>query len=155
MNNLSDGPRGGTMCMGSGVLAIGDGAKTGPAATVSFSFCIEGLGYLYTGAATVMPLTAVATPQAALTKCLYLMVVDSALAVTSVKGREVLVADLVAGNDVLEWPEVPANKVAFGAVKIETGAVTFTPGTTAMDAASITETYYNIVGGAPCKPLQS
>jgi len=154
-NNLSDGPRGGTMCMGRVGLAIGDTTKTGPALVVAASYCIDGIGYITTAAATVKPLTAVATPQAALTKCLYLICVDASFNVTSVKGREVLVADLVAGNDVLEWPEVPVNKVAVGAVKVETGAVTFTPGTTALDAANITETYYNIVGGVPVKPLAS
>jgi len=144
------------MCFTKGALAIGDGAKTGVAVpTTVIDYAIDGIGYATTAAATNKPLSA-DTAQAALTKCLYLICVDADVAFTSVKGREVLVADLVAGNDVLEWPEVPANKVAIGAVKIETGAATtFTPGTTALDAANITDTYYNIVGGVPIKPLAS
>ena len=153
MNNLSDGARGGTMCFTKGALAIGDGAKTGVAVpTTVIHYAIDGIGYATTAAATNKPLTA-DTAQAADTTCLYLIMVDADGAFTSVKGRDALNDDLTATSDVVEWPEPSADKCCIGAVKIKTVAVTFTPGTTALDAAGITDTYYNIVGGVPIKPL--
>ena len=152
-NNLSDGARGGTMTVTKGALAIGDGAKTGVAVpTTVIHYGIDGIGYATTAAATNKPLTA-GRVQAADTTCLYLIMVDSSVAFTSVQGRETLNADLVALSDVVEWPEPSANKCCIGAVKIKTVAVTFTPGTTALAASGVTATYYNIVGGVPIKPL--
>jgi len=41
-------------------------------------------------------------------------------------------------------PYEPAGYVAIGAVKVVTAATTFTPGTTALDAANITFTFHNV-----------
>ncbi|MFA6271318.1 MAG: hypothetical protein WC657_09025 [Candidatus Paceibacterota bacterium] len=154
--NLNDNPRGGTMCITKAGLAIGDGAKTGPCIAspvgAGVDFAIDGRLYHKADAGTVLPLTA-ATAQAVSTSCLYLIQVDSSLAVTSVKGREVLTADITAGNDVLEWPEPAVDKCPIGAVRVDTdSAHTFTPGTTALDAAGITETYYDLMT-VPINPL--
>lgn len=154
--NFNDDFRGGTMCLSSAGLAIGDGAKTGPAIVspngAGIDYIIDGIFYHKADAATVLPLTA-ATAQAALTTCLYLMQVDSSGTVTSVKGTEVLTANLTNGVDVLRWPVPAAGKCPFGAVKVVTAAATtFTPGTTALDAAGITETYYNL-STVPVNPL--
>lgn len=155
MNNLSDDPRGGNICTVKAGLVIGDGAKTGPAIGTAIMYGIDGIGYTKAAAATVLPLS-VATVQAVSTKRLYLMVVDASGTVTSVAGRAVSTTALANGSDALEWPECPSDKAPFGAVKIETDSThTFTPGTTALDAAGITETYYDIVGGVPSKPLKS
>ena len=160
MNNLSDDPRNGTACLSRAGLAIGDGAKTGPAIVApngaGIDYCIKGLAYHKADAATVLPLTAAAAQDVS-TKCLYLIQINAAGTVSSVKGREVLTADLTAGNDVLEWP-MPSDdtQCPIGAVKIETAAATtFTAGTTALDAAGITETYYNICLGVPIEGLTS
>lgn len=42
-------------------------------------------------------------------------------------------------------PVEPDNFTAIGVVKIVTGATTFTPGTTALDAANVTATYYDVM----------
>ncbi len=137
-----------------------DGAKTG---TNSFAapngagidFAIDGIGYHKADAATVAPFTA-AVVQPALTKCLYLVQIDSAGAISTVKGTAVLTADLTAGNKVLQWPRPAANKCPVGAVKITLASTaTFTAGTTALDAANVTATYYDFVGGMPSAPLTS
>ncbi len=137
-----------------------DGAKTG---TNSFAapngagidFAIDGIGYHKADAATVAPFTAAAV-QPVLTKCLYLVQIDSAGAITTVKGTAVLTADLVAGNKVLQWPRPAANKCPVGAVKITLASTaTFTAGTTALDATNVTATYYDFVGGMPSAPLTS
>lgn len=158
MNITQAVPRGVTACFSRAGLAIGDGAKTGPAIVApngaGIDFAIDGIGYHKAEAATVLPLSA-GTVVPANSKCLFVIQVDSAGAVTSTQGPIVLTADLTAGKTVLHWPEPSDDKCPIGAVKIETGAVTFTPGTTALDAASITTTYYNFVGGMPQKPLAS
>ena len=154
--NLNDDPRGGTYCVSSAGLAIGDGAKTGPAIvgkdTLGLTYVIDGIVYYKDDAATVIPLTA-ATAQAASTSCLYLMQIDTAGTVTSVKGTEVLTAEITNGTEVLEWPTLAAGKCPIGAVRIDCDSThTFTPGTTALDAAGITETYYDLAT-VPVNPL--
>lgn len=143
-----------TMCHGKAAIAIGDGAKTGPAFVTTSLYSIDGITYSKTGAATVIPFTALGL-QAALTKCLYLAVIDSSGTVTFVKGTAVLTADLTAGTKVLKWPTVPAGLCPWGAVKITCASTaTFTPGTTALDAANVTATYYDLAT-IPTTPLTS
>lgn len=158
-NNTLEIPRGTTMCLTKAGLAIGDGAKTGPAIVspvgAGIDFVINGIAYHKADAATVLPLSA-ATVQATDTTCLYLMCVDSGGNVTSVQGTPVSTAALTAGTATLDIPEPTANTCPFGAVKIATAsAATFTPGTTALDAANITETYYDFAGGLPSRPFTS
>lgn len=151
-------PRGVTACFSRAGLAIGDGAKTGPAIVApngaGIDYAIAGVAFFKAEAATVLPLTAAAV-QAVDTTCIYLMQIDSAGTVTSVKSNEELNTALANGTRVLHYPEPAANKCPFGAVKIKTVAVTFTPGTTALDAAGITATYINFAGAMPQAPLTS
>jgi hypothetical protein len=159
--NLNDlGRQGATFCASKAGLAIGDGAKTGTnsfaaANGAGIDFCIDGIGYHKADAATVAPFTAAAV-QPVLTKCLYLVQIDSAGTITTVKGTAVLTADLTAGNKVLQWPQPAAGKCPVGAVKITLASTaTFTAGTTALDATNVTATYYDFVGGMPSAPLTS
>lgn len=151
-------PRGVTACFSKAGLALGDGAKTGVALVnptgTGIEFAIDGIAYTKADAATNLPLT-VDQVQAADTTCLYLIQVDSAGNVTSVQGESVLTADLTAGKTAVHFPEPADGKCPIGAVKIVTVAVTFTPGTTALDAAGVTETYYDFIGGMPQAPLTS
>lgn len=152
--NLNESAKGVTMCHSKADIAIGDGAKTGPAWVTTGKFSIDGITYSKTGAATVIPFTGLGI-QAVLTKCLYLCVIDTAGTVTFVKGTAVLSADLTNGVTVLKWPECPAGKCPWGAVKIACASTaTFTPGTTALDAANITATYYDLAT-VPTAPLTS
>jgi hypothetical protein len=156
MFNLNEGAKGGNFCMSKAALAIGDGSKLGVAiaSTVGagIDYCIDGILYNKADAATDLPLTAAAI-QPVLTKCIYLSVIDSAGAVTSVKGDAVLTAELTAGTRVLKWPECPAGKAPIGAVKMTLASTaTFTAGTTALDAANCTATYYNLFS-VPTAPL--
>jgi hypothetical protein len=157
-NNTLEIPRGATMALTKAGLAIGDGAKTGPAIVspvgAGLDFVINGIAYHKVDAATVLPLSATGV-QAADTTCMYLMCVNSSLAVTSVAGTAVSSAALAAGTATLDLPEPTAGTCPFGAVKIATTAVTFTPGTTALDASGIVETYYDFAGGLPSRPFTS
>lgn len=159
MNETSDVLRGPTACFSKAGLKIGDGSKLGTATAApngaGIDFCINGIAYHKAESNTDVPLIAAAV-QAVLTKCLYLIVIDSAGTITSVKGTAVLTADLSAGIKALQWPECPANKCPIGAVKIAlANAATFTPGTTALDATDVTATYYDFAGGMPTAPLTS
>lgn len=158
MDNFNNGAKGGNFCLSKAGLAIGDGAKTGVAFVApvgaGIDFCIDGILYNHGDAATNLPLTAAAA-QGLLTKCLYLIVVDYAGTVSSVKGTAVLTADLVAGTKVLQWPALPAGKAPVGAVKIAvTTTYNFTAGTTALDATGVTATYYDLFA-VPTAPLTS
>jgi hypothetical protein len=157
--NLNEETAGGTFCHSKAGLAIGDGAKTG---TNSFAapngagidFSIDGINYHKADAATVAPFTA-GTVQPVLTKCLYLVCIDSVNTITTVQGTPVLTADLTAGTKVLKWPAYPASKCVVGAVKITLASTaTFTPGTTALDATNVTATYYDLFN-IPAAPLTS
>lgn len=158
MDNFNNEGRGGNFCFSKAGLAIGDGAKTGIAlaSTVGTGtdFCIDGIMYNKADSATNVPLTAAAV-QPVLTKCLYLICINSSGTISSVKGDAVLTADLVAGTKVLKWPEPTANTAVIGAVKITLASTaTFTAGTTALDASNVTATYYDL-HSVPTAPLTS
>jgi len=157
MNDTMEVPRGFTGSFSRAGLAIGDGAKTGVAIAApngaGVDFAIDGIGYHKADVATNAPLTG--ATQADLTTCLYLVQVDSGGTLSFVKGDEELTADLTAGKRVLHWPEPASARCPVGAVKVLTVGATFIPGTTALDAAAVTETYYNFLGGMPTAPLTS
>lgn len=158
MNNLNNNSKGGTFCMSKAGLAIGDGAKTGIAlaSTVGTGtdFCIDGIMYNKADSATNVPLTAAAV-QPVLTKCLYLICINSSGTISSVKGTAVLTAALTAGTSVLQWPDLPTDVCPIGAVKITLASTaTFTAGTTALDATNVTATYYDLFN-VPTVPLTS
>lgn len=146
--NLNEEGKGGTFCMSKAGLAIGDGAKTGIALAsvvgTGTDFCIDGILYNKADSATNVPFTADVI-QPVLTKCLYLVSINSAGTIATTKGKAVLTADLVAGVAVLKWPDLPANSAPLGGVKIACAlAATFTAGTTALDATNVTATYYDL-----------
>ena len=76
-----------------------------------------------------------------------------ALRISAGVAVEVLNADLAAGTDVLEWPEVDEDVCPIGAVKVKCeSTATFTAGTTLFSAANVTDTYYNLFT-IPSAPL--
>jgi len=153
--NLNDNPRGGTMCLSKAGIGIGGtDAKTLSIAApngAGVDYAINGIVYHKADAADALAMTA-APVQADLTTCIYLVCLDSDGALSTVKGTAVLTADLTGGDAVLEWPEVPANKCAIGAVKIANSGGTFTAGTTALSAGTVTDTYYDFMC-VPVAPL--
>jgi len=154
MFTANDQIRGLTLHTGNSALALGNGSKLGVATVAATTFAINGIAYSRAAAATDRPLTA-DTAQGLLTKCLYLICSNSAGAITSVQGIAVPTLDIAAGNDVLQWPTPDSTTCVIGAVKIQTASTAnFTPGTTALDAANITATYYNLCS-IPAAPLTS
>lgn len=87
--------------------------------------------------------------------CLFMLVIDSAQAFSTVQGPIVTTADVTAGLHPLEWPPVPDDTAPVGAVRVDTNAsTTFVPGTTSLAAAGITDTYYDLAM-KPSKPITS
>jgi hypothetical protein len=154
--NLNNDPRGLTACLCKAGLALGDGAKTGTATAApngaGVDYCIKGIVYHLADAADNIPLTA-APAQGLLTSCLYAICIDADGTRLSVQGNPVLTADMVAGAAVLDWPLAPADYCVLGYVRVDTASTAnFTPGTTALDAANVTETYIDVFT-PPIEPL--
>jgi hypothetical protein len=146
-------------------IVIGDGAKTGVALAApngaGTDYGIDGFAYHKADAATNIPLTAVTTAQAADTTCAYLIQINAAGTVSSVKGDEVLntlVGTATAwGQQAVQIPGHAEDQCPLGAIIVTTTGVTFTPGTTALDAANVETDYVDFIGGLPGRPevLQS
>jgi len=155
MLNLNQSMRGGTCCLSKAGTAVG-GTSTlarlnDPTGAGYVTFAINGLVYTLVDADDNITLTG--DTQAADTTCLYLVCISTAGALTVVKGTEVSTANLAAGTVQLHWPEPTVNTCPVGAIRVETTAA-FIPGTTALDAGAVTDTYYDIFT-VPVAPLTS
>lgn len=144
-----------TACYSSAGLAEGTNAatiKTAAPNGAGIDFAIHGLAF-HKADTDNIAVTAHAA-QAADTKCLYLVQIDSAGTISTKKGDEVLTTEVAAGK-ALQWPDPDADKCPIGGYKVATVAVTYTNGTTDHSAAGVTVTYYNFAGGMPSKPITS
>jgi hypothetical protein len=155
--NLNDLVRGGTYCLSSPVVAIGGTGKNDVSYTApngaGIDFAINGLLY-HAASADDVAITAAAS-QPILTSCLYLIQLDTAGALTTVKGKVVLTADVTSGKDNLDWPEPTVNKCPIGAVRVDTGATSvFVAGTTTFNSGTIIDTFYSFFA-VPALPLTS
>lgn len=117
-------------------LAAPNGAGT--------DFAINGVAYYKADAATAAITAAVA--QAAGTTCVYLIQLSSAGVVSSVKGVEVPNADMGV-NDAAQVPGPAVDYCPIGAIVVTTVAVTFTAGTTLLDATGVETDYIDFMGG--------
>jgi hypothetical protein len=146
MFNLSELVRGGTFCLSKAGLKIGNGdvkdfdiaAPNG----AGIDYCIDGIMY-HKADCQDQPLTDT-TSQADLTTCLHLICIDASGNLTSVKGTSVLTAELTAGAAALQWPTPTAGTCPIGAIKVVNSGGVFIGGTTALNAATVTETYYDL-----------
>lgn len=133
----------GTVCHGSAGLAEGTNANTIQIAR-AISYAIAGRLY-YKAVTDNIAMNALAA-QAALTDCMYLVLINAAGAVSIVKGTAVANG---AGASLPANPD-PATYCVIGAFKIATAAATtFTSGTTDLSAAGITDTFYDLSHATP------
>lgn len=139
-----------TACFSKAGLAEGTNAatiKTNAPNGAGTDFSIHGIGY-HKADTDNIAVTAHAQ-QAALTKCLYLVQIDSAGTVSTKKGDEWLTTEVTAGK-ALQWPDPDANKCPLGGYKVVlANAATYTNGTTDHSATDVTVTYYDFLGGIP------
>lgn len=132
-----------TSCLSTPGLAEGTNANT-IKTTVLANYNIG--GRLYSKAITDNIAMNALAQQAALKDCMYLVLIDSAGAVSLVKGAEVANG---AGAYLPSNPS-PLTKAVIGAIKVATAAATtFTSGSTDLSAAGITATYYNLSHAVP------
>jgi len=155
--NLNEIPRGGTICLSKAGLI----KHTGSVATITtaapngagIDFAINGVLY-HKADTTNIALTAAAV-QPVLTKCIYLVCLSTAGALTTVKGTAQLITDLTAGTKVLEFPTPTVNTCCIGYITISlANAATFTAGTTLLDATDVTPAYVDLLA-VPVSPLTS
>jgi hypothetical protein len=155
-DNLSNDGRSGTFCLSKAGLTVG-GTSTGVAIVApngaGVDYCIDGVLYHKADAATVA-ITA-ATAQAVSTTCIYLVCLDASGNLTTVKGTDVTTTDISGGDEVITFPEPTASSCPIGYIRVATNAsTTFTAGTTALDAAGITDTYVDLFS-LPSRPISS
>ncbi len=145
MDNLSELVRGGTFCLSKAGMAEGTNdstVKINAPNGAGVDFCINGIMYHKADTDNIAP-TACAV-QALGTSCLYIFTLDDDGLLDTVKGVEVLAADLAAGK-VLHWPQPAALTAAIGGMKIRTGATAFTVGVDDLtdDIGTGAVTYYD------------
>ena len=154
MFNLSELARGGTVCLSKAGLISADAAMDIVAPNgAGVDFAINGV--LYHAADQTDTAITAATAQAALTTCIYLITLTTAGVMASVKGTEVLTADIASGKSVLTWPMPAEDTCPIAAFKVvcATG-YTFTAGTTQVDATGITTTFCDLMF-IPDQPVTS
>lgn len=128
-----------TQCFNSAGLAEGTNANTFQIAN-AITYTIAGVRYVK-GATNNIAFTA-AAEQATDTNCIYLVCIDAAGTVSTVKGTAVAAASAAtcpsAGS---------ASLCAIGWIHVATAnAATFTAGSTDLGASDVTDTYVNFVG---------
>lgn len=141
--NFNDIARGGTVHLASAGIKVGSTAS-GIATTRASSYAINGI--IYPLAITATAAITAAPKQEEETTCLYLICINKAGTISSVKGKEVLTKDLTAKALPLLWPTPKKDTCPIGAVKVVvTGTgVTFTAGTTLFTASGVTATYMDL-----------
>ncbi len=134
----------GNRCFGSGLLAI-SAVSAAKVKTVTNTIAYTIDGQIYTLAPTDNIAFTTLTVQPVSTTCYYAVVVNAAGTPSIINGTPVLTASITAGTDKALLPEIPGTQCIIGAVKVETDSThTFTPATTELSAAGITDTYYNL-----------
>lgn len=111
-------------------------------------------GIMYHKADTDNIVMTALTAQAADTTCLYLVQLDSDGTLSVKKGTEQLSAD-IGDNLAVQWPAPDADNCPIGGYKVSTTSVTFTNGTTDLDASGVETDFFDFALGLPEKPETS
>lgn len=138
----------GNRTFGKALLAISATATAVKTVTNTITYTID--GQLYTLAPTDPIAFTDLTVQPVSTTCFYAVVVDAAGTPSIINGTPVLTASITAGTAKALFPEIPSTKCILGGVKVVTDSThAFTPATTELSAAGITDTYFNL----SCVPI--
>ena len=139
----------GNMTFNSGVLAI-DGTNTENVQTgATIEFTVKGIHYTKAAVAEIDLSTLTGLPSTALadgyTQMFGLELVAGGT-ISVVYGEQIATADITSGDQVVDWPIASDGlSTVFGAIKVANASGSdWTLGTTDLDAAGITDTYYNI-----------
>lgn len=127
-------------------LAEGTNANTFKTTTNIVFYTIKGRMY-EKAAADNLTFSSGHTALAANQQCVFGVCLDSGGNVTTVQGP---IKDVGSDTSVLAWPTAgDDDKVLIGGIIVETGATTFTPGSTDLGAANVTDTYVDCDGEPP------
>ena len=141
----------GNMCLTKGVLAINAASAATIKTTNALVYTVDGVLYskaaLSAQALTVISGGTAFYVQPVSSTVYYVVAVNAAGTVITVQGdftgRDLSIPYVGRGDGFV--PDVPAGYTAIGMFKVVTnGSTTFTPATTALDAAGVTVTYYDI-----------
>lgn len=128
--------------------AVAIGSTPANVATGAFDYMIGGKAYSKGAVAAGTAFTDLTVQKDGTTR-LYLLAINAAGTITIINGK-----DAVAGQqpDVsLMIPPCPADHCPVGVVKVETDGADFTPATTSLAAATVTDTYVSL--GVPLTTL--
>lgn len=120
-------------------LAIGSAAKAKILIANTINYSVDGL--MYTKATAEVAFTATTHDLADGYEAYYYLTINAAGTVTVTMGTEAL--STVGAT--LDWSEAGAGTI-IGAVHIATSGAAFDAGTTELDAATVTDTYYDAAG---------
>jgi hypothetical protein len=133
----------GNRCFTKAICAIGSTATKIKTTTNTVQYCIDGQLYEKSATDDLFVFSDVSV-QPVSTTCFYALCLNAAGDASVVNGEPVSTAAITAGTSKALFPEVPETVCVVGGVKVETDSThTFTPGSTALSAAGITDTYYN------------
>lgn len=118
-------------------LAITGGGSTTASRGAAFKGVVEGTPVTSSGAAAMPALSGTVTNGKYNVFCFY---VDQGGNFSTLMGTE---ASAPAG---IVWPTTPSQKMLVGFIVIYANGANFVGGTTALDAGTVTATYYNVVG---------
>lgn len=131
----------GNRCFTKAVCAIGTTVQKART-TATAEYCIDGVAYSKASTDDLFVFTDL-TVQAANTTAFYALCLDASGNGSIINGTPVSTAAITAGTAKAYIPEIPATKCIVGAIRVVTTGA-FTPATTGLDDATVTDTYYNL-----------
>ena len=144
--NLSWLTHGGTVFLGKAGLAIHGTTKSSMLTANAATYMIDGQAYAYS-ADTELQFDTTHTALGNSQVCVVVFGINAAGTLSQYQSTVRNTADIRAngGPYELDWPVIPNAICPYAAIKVETGAsATFTFDTTDLDAAGITDTYYDL-----------
>jgi len=144
MDNLTNGIVGGTFCITNPAVVIDANAKADMEITPAITYVIE--GYMYPHADSDGEVQFDGHTVTSKYSALFLACIAADETVTVTKSKEVLNADITAGNAVMHWPAPTADSCPIcGIVITNDSASVFTGGTTLLDASDIYYDTYDLL----------
>ena len=134
--------RGGVECHGKAGLAKHGTTHTNLVTANAVDYSIDGKFYNLAAQANIAP-TALPV-QADLTTALYIVLVNAAGTITQVQSPVIVTADLTTNTNSLKFPNIAEGLCPIAYYKVATSGLTFTNGTTALNAAGLTVTYVDV-----------
>lgn len=135
---------GGNICPAKMTLAINAGSAATFKTTGTNAYTVDGVFFTKTALAA-QAFSAGHTALAAQQACIFGVFLDNAGNVSTVQGKIASTTDVNNGVASVPLPPSQKGKCCIGMIEVKCGTGTFTPGTTALDAANITFTFSDLM----------